>query len=76
MQNKSDKIRQMLADGETRKAVSVASMFFDRSAETQLYKQAQAAINNPSFYRQIGKDPDAIFAAAVDALNHRFPPQA
>jgi len=72
MENKSDKIRAALANGDTRKAISLASKFFDRSDETQLYKQAQAAIGNPGFYRQIGKDPDAIIAAAVESLTHRF----
>ena len=72
MENKSDKIRAALANGDTRKAISLASKFFDRSDETQLYKQAQAAIGNPGFYRQIGKDPEAIVDAAVAALSQRF----
>ena len=49
MENKSDKIRAALAIGDTRKAISVASKFFDRSDETQLYKQAQAAIGAHAF---------------------------
>lgn len=72
MKTKTDIIKNALANGDTRKAISVASKFFDRSDETQLYKQAQSAIGNPGFYRQIGKDPDAIIAAAVESLTHRF----
>lgn len=72
MKTKTDIIKNALANGDTRKAISVASKFFDRSDETQLYKQAQAAIGNPGFYRQIGKDPDAIIAAAVENLEARF----
>lgn len=49
MENKSDKIRAALANGDTRKAISLASKFFDRSDETQLYKQAQAA-SRPSCF--------------------------
>lgn len=74
MKTKSDIIKDALANGDTRKAISVASKFFDRSEETQLYKQAQAAIGNPRFYRQIGKDPDAIVDAAVTRLRARFLP--
>ena len=72
MQTKTDKIKKAIEAGDARKAISLASKFFDRSAETQLYKQAQSAANNPGFYRQIGKDPDAIIAAAMDNLTHRF----
>ena len=72
MKTKTDIIKNALANGDTRKAISVASKFFDRSDETRLYKQAQSAICNPGFYRQIGKDPDAIIAAAVENLEARF----
>ena len=73
MERKTDIIRDALARGDNRKAISVASRFFDRGADTQLFKQAQGAVNNPQFYRQIGKNPDAIIAAAIARLNHRFP---
>ena len=53
MKTKTDIIKNALANGDTRKAISVASKFFDRSDETLLYKQAQAAIGNPGFSRQI-----------------------
>ena len=69
---KSDKIKAALQAGDTARAISLASKFFDRSDETRLYQRAQSAANNPAFYRQIGKDPDAIVAAAVDALTRRF----
>ena len=71
---KSDKIKAALISGDKVRAISIASKFFDRSEETQLYKQAQAAIGNPRFYRQIGKDPDAIVDAAVTRLRARFLP--
>lgn len=72
MQSKSDKIREALRAGETGKAISLASKFFDRSGETRVYQQAQSANTNPAFYRQIGKDPDAIVRDAVAALTLRF----
>jgi hypothetical protein len=69
---KSDRIRDALLLGDERKAVSIAATFFDRSDKTMLYKQAQSAANNPAFYRQIGKDPDAILYSAVAELRLRF----
>ena len=74
MQSKSSKIAAHLASGDTKRALAMASRFFDRSDETQLYKQAQAAANNPGFYRQIGKDPEAIVAEAIAHLQARFLP--
>lgn len=74
MKTKTDQIAAALASGDNRKALSLAARFFDRSDETLLYKQAQGAANNPRFYRQIGKDPDAIVDAAVTALRSRFLP--
>ncbi len=69
---KSDKIKAALISGDKVRAISIASKFFDRSEDTRLYQQAQSAANNPAFYRQIGKDPEAIVDAAVAALSQRF----
>ncbi len=74
MDTKTAQIIRALEAGDDRKAVSLASRFFDRSEATLLYKQAQGAANNPRFYRQIGKDPDAIIGAAVSNLRARFLP--
>jgi hypothetical protein len=72
MKSKTQIIKDLLKAGEYRKAVSVASKFFDRSADTALFQDAQSAINNPSFYKQIGKDPDVIFNKAVARLQAKF----
>ena len=34
--------------------------------------RAQGAINNPSFYRQIGRDPDEAIKAGGAAMRERF----
>jgi hypothetical protein len=72
MKQKTAIIRESLESGNERKALSVAAKFFDRSAETQLFKRAQSAINNPSLYRQMGHNPDAIFADAIAAMRAKF----
>lgn len=72
MRTKADQIRDALAGGDVERAISIASRFFDRSEKTRLYKQAQSATQNPAFYRQIGKDPEAIIAAALSDLRARF----
>ena len=72
MKAKLDILRERWAAGDTVGALSIASKFFDRSDETILFKRAQGALQNPSFYRQMGKDPDAIAAAAFDAMAAKF----
>ena len=72
MITKSDQIKAHLSAGDNLKAISMASKFFDRGEDTHLFKQAQSAAQNPGFYRQIGKDPAAIIAAAVVRLTQRF----
>jgi hypothetical protein len=72
METKSKQIQDALSIGDFKKAISLASKFFDRSEDTKLFKQAQSAINNPSFYKQVGKDPDAIVKSAIDLLSIKF----
>lgn len=63
--SKSSKIRAAWAAGDRIGALRIASRFFDRSVETQLFKRGMDAHNNPRFYRQIGQQPDQITAAAL-----------
>jgi hypothetical protein len=73
MKSKTEMIKEaILRDGNMAKAITIASKFFDKSADTQLFKQAKSAMENPSFYRQIGKNPATIIAAAEERLMERF----
>jgi hypothetical protein len=74
MESKSAQIRHALSVGNVTKAISLASKFHDRSQDTKLFKLAQSAIINPSFFRQIGKDPDAIINEARLALISKMGP--
>jgi hypothetical protein len=46
--------------------------FLDRSTNTRTFKRGIDACTNPSFYRQIGKDPAEIVHGALDLLAKRF----
>lgn len=70
--SKTEMIKHYLSSGDMVKAISIASKFFDGSKDTSAFKQAHSAINNPGFYRQIGKDPDQIVSDAVCILKDRF----
>ena len=39
---------------------------------SRTHSDAQSALLHPSFYRQIGKDPEVIVAAATARLTERF----
>jgi hypothetical protein len=72
VQSKSESIRKALAHGDWYRALRLASRFHDRSAATQIFKRGFDAHQNPNFYRQLGKDPDELTAAAVKLLRARF----
>jgi hypothetical protein len=75
MKNKSQKIRDALASGDTIAALRIAAHFHDRSASTLTYKRGLDAFNHPDFCRQIGKDPQQMTATAVLLLQANFHPR-
>ena len=69
---KTAQIREAWAAGDKLGALRIASRFFDRSEETKTFKRGWDAHRNPAFYRQIGRDPEAITAEALTALARKF----
>ena len=72
MTTKSEIIRQNLQAGNIRKAISIASKFFDKSDRTAACKAAQSAYLSPDFMRQCGKDPQALINTAAAMLRAEF----
>ena len=72
MNRKTDQIRAAWAAGNRIAALRIAARFFDRSTDTKTFKRGIDAYNNPDFYRQLGKDPEQIMAAALEGLAKRF----
>lgn len=72
MKSKTRMIADMLDAGNDRKALSIAAKFFDRSDDTNLFKRAQSAVNNPQLYAQMKIDPEALYLQAVHRLRERF----
>jgi hypothetical protein len=72
MKSKSDQIRGAWGAGDRVGALRIAARFFDRSSDTKTFKRGIDAYNNPSFYRQLGKDPEQIVRDALDVLAKRF----
>jgi hypothetical protein len=69
---KADQIRAAWATGDRIGALRIAARFFDRSTDTKTFKRAMDAYNNPDFYRQLGKDPEQLTAAAFELLAKKF----
>ncbi|HEX3163872.1 MAG TPA: hypothetical protein VHQ92_14945 [Pseudolabrys sp.] len=69
---KIDMLRASWAAGDTLGALRIASRFFDSSPETLLFKRGWDAAQNADFYRQLGRDPEAIKAEALAALARKF----
>ena len=72
MRCKTDQLRTAWAAGDRIDALRIAARFFDRSADTVVFKRGMAAYNNPQFYRQLGKDPEQIVGDALAVLAARF----
>lgn len=69
---KTQQIKQYMDRGDTKRAISIASRFFDKSECTEACKVAQSALLNPSFYRQMGKDPFLLYDKAIALLRQKF----
>jgi hypothetical protein len=72
MKSKTDQIRAAWSAGDPIGALRIAVRFFDRSVDTKTFKRGVDAYNNPSFYRQIGKDPEQLTASALKLLATKF----
>jgi hypothetical protein len=69
---KTDQIRAAWAAGDQIRALRIAARFFDRSVDTKIFKRGMDAYNNPGFYRQIGKEPAQLTAAALELMAKKF----
>ena len=72
MNRKINQIRTAWAAGDQIRALRIAARFFDRSADTKTFKRGMDAYNHPGFYRQIGKDPAQLTAAALHLSAKKF----
>jgi hypothetical protein len=69
---KSDQIRATWVAGDKIGALRIAARFFDRSAETKMFKRGMDAYNHPGFYQQLGKEPEQLTTAALELLAKKF----
>ena len=69
---KIDQLRDLMAAEKWPQALSLAAKFAVLGAEKAAIKRAHECIGNPSFYRQIGVNPEAAIEAGITALKRRY----
>lgn len=69
---KLDRIKEYAAVGDWRAALRIAARFPQLGDHKAAIKRAHEAFENGHFYRQIGKDPEALIAEGIAALRVRY----
>jgi hypothetical protein len=70
--SKCSKIREAWANDDRIGALRIAARFFDRSADTQIFKRGVDAHNHPDFYHQLRQGPAQMTADALQLLAKKF----
>lgn len=70
--SKTAQIRDAWAAGDKLAALRIASRFSDRSDDTKAIKRGWDAHQNPSFFRQIGKDPAELTGEALAIIERKL----
>ena len=69
---KLSRLREAAKAGDWTRALAIAARFQDLGDEKEAIQRAHNARLRASFYRQIGKDPDGLFAEGIKALKKRY----
>jgi hypothetical protein len=72
MQTKLSKLKEFMQEGMWGDAILLAAKFGDLGAEKESILKAREGLLRPTFQRQIGRDPNALIDAGVDALTRRY----
>ena len=71
-ETKLSKLKAAWVSGDHVGALRIAAAFPRLGAEKRAISQAWAALQNPSFYRQIGKDPDELISEGMQAMALKY----
>ena len=66
------KLRDAADRGDWREALRIAARFPELGDERAAIVRAHEAAWRPGFYRQLGKNPEALVAAGIAALKARY----
>ncbi len=72
---KAERLRGLLRAGKWRDALSLANSFGRLGTHAKAIRTAHDAAVHPGFYKQLGKNPDALVADGVDAMLDKYLPE-
>ena len=72
METKLQTLKNLWRGGDATGALRIAARFPQLGAERDAITKAWAAIQNPGFYRQIGKDPQQLIDDGFDAMRSKW----
>jgi len=70
--SKQTRILAALANNDAREALRLAASFPHLGEQKEAITRGWAALQRPDFYREIGKDPEALVALGVAAVRARY----
>jgi hypothetical protein len=71
-ESKLSRLLRMMTAEDWEGALRMAAKFPDLGAHKAAITRAWDAHQSPSLYRQMGKDPAALWAAGIEALKERY----
>jgi len=72
METKLAKLKAMMSLGDWRGALRLASSWPRLGGHKEAIQRGWAAMVNPSFYRQLGNDPDELVERGLQAIRVRY----
>lgn len=73
MVTKLSKVIEAWRAGDKAKALQIAAKFPQLGDEAAVIQRGHQARLRPEFYRELGQDPDELYAAALAAMLERYP---
>ena len=72
METKISKLKAAAASGDWAEALRIAARFPRLGEHGPTIIRAHEAAHTPDFYRQLGRDPETLIAAGIEALKERY----
>lgn len=72
METKLSKLKKLMAYGDHRAALRLAAGWPRLGDHKEAITRGWAALSNPGFYRELGRDPEALVAAGLAAIRERY----
>ena len=72
METALERLRALWAEKNYHKALKLAASWPRLGGHARQIRQGWAAISNPDFYRQLGRDPEALYSDGLAAVAEQF----